>query len=328
MPKSKRALSQLLAEQATGVGGSESHHLFSLPPYGCRRQLWYKKSGVKEDFPFHGNKDTERGTHLEKIVADLYSKETGRFLKVCGVVRHPELPQMLAHPDRIITWKNPPAEGPGVLEIKCPTVRSFVRIKREGLPGNWLLQHQHTMAAAGASWGSFAVFSAELWELVHFDQTKDHTLEERIRQEISSFWGANPGSQLAPSRLDPSDPRCASCTYRTTCQGQALLDLKARAQADEGGELPVDDTLQPLVRDFLEADGLVKEATELRDERKDQLKTAVGDRLRVRTQDAKVYCGVQERRTLDAEGLRRDHPALAAQYERKSVCRSLRVYPT
>ena len=91
---------QLLAEMATGIGASESHDLFSLEPYGCRRKLWYRKLKAPTDFDFVESNDMKRGSALESIVVDIYrgmfpNATVTRTLPVC---RAPDN-YLLAHLD-------------------------------------------------------------------------------------------------------------------------------------------------------------------------------------------------------------------------------------
>lgn len=314
---------QLLKELATGIGASEAHHLFNLEPYGCARKLWYQKIGQKQDFPWDGNADTRRGEALEDIVADRFAQETGYDLSSGGFFRHPQFEMVICHPDRQM-WH--PLRGAALLQIKCPRVAGYQKFKREGPSEAWLLQVQQEMFAAGFPRVVLAVFSAECWELAYADIEADAQVQARITQEAERFWRRVENGP-PPDRLPPTDKRCKTCPYRTTCQGEALLALK---QADEGAaeSLPHDEALGPLVRDYLDAHALCEEAEEAKELAKFRLTQALGDRQAVESPGARIYYRVQERRTLDAAALKKEYPDLAAQYERRSVLRSLKVFET
>lgn len=321
---------ELLADMGTGIGGSECHHLFGLPPYGCRRLLWYIKSGAKPDFLFHGNRDTQRGTGLENLVAKLYAETTGRGLYKSHCVRNEDLPQWLCHPDRIIVRKpkNDPMrrQGPGILEVKCPSVQSFLQVRREGLRDNWIMQLQHSIGAAGFKWGSFAVFSAELWELVHFDMVKEPTVVETCKEAVSRFWRLVENGP-PPDRLDAADLRCRKCAFRTQCQGSALLDALAAGQdIDPTEQLPVDNSLLDAAKAVHEARELLAEAKAIEEQAVDKLQTAMGNREAVQADgDWKIYYRAHQRLSWDNKGLAKDHPELAEKYQRASVVRPLKV---
>jgi predicted phage-related endonuclease len=324
------ARDQLLADLETGIGASECHHLFDLEPYGCRRHLWYTKTRATPDFIFHGNTDTKRGTFLEPHVAELYKQATGRGLRQTRCWRHKRMPSWICHPDRIINRpKDNHTKGPGILEIKCPSVRSFVKIRREGLPANWILQLQHSLGVSGLKWGAYAVFSAELWELIQFDAERDNELIATIERRVDDFDRIVQHGP-APERLPASDKRCRSCPFRTQCQGDALLDALAKDDGRfEPGDLPRDYALEQATRDVIEAKRLKQDAEEVEEAAKAILAEKMGDRVALETAPGvKVYYRPHEMSKLDAVALRKDHPEVAEKYERRSVVRSLRVYGT
>lgn len=324
MSRQKRR-EQLLAELATGVGGSEVHNLWSLEPYGCRRRLWYEKTGAKPDFIRLLTKDMERGIELESIVARLYRQETGRKLLPGGFHRDRDQPWLIVHPDRQIKpLQEPRWVSCGLLEIKCPTVRKYLECKRNGLPEAWVLQVQHGLGITGYGWGSFAVFSAELWELVHFDMPADQALIEKIQAEAGRFWRTVENGP-APDRLAPDDQRCQTCSFRTQCQGAALL---ARVGPDAGPEAaqPRDDTLVPLLREYWQAKQLEREAAMLVEAARAPLESAIGDRQRLLAGDFKLHFAAREEVRLDTASLRAKYPDLCQQFETRRVVRPLRIY--
>jgi putative phage-type endonuclease len=312
---------QFLAERKKGVGGSDVHALFNLPPRGCQRALWYDKTNVPEDFPFTGNNHTQRGIELEALIADKYSAVCGRQTGMALNVVHGQLPVLRVNIDRIILPVRDDST-PGVLECKAPSVREFLRIKREGLPDSWILQMQHGLHVTGWSWGAFAVFSAELWELLTFPVERDPVMGLSIQEAALRFWRLVENGP-PPDRLDPGDRRCQTCPWRTTCQGEALL--QSVQEHERGDPLPSDPSLEPLVQDYLTAKGIRDDADEFLEQAKERLQTALGDRVAVESPSARCYYRPQEQRRLDTTALRKDHPELAAQYERKSVLRPLRV---
>ena len=47
---------------------------------------------------------------------------------------------------------------------------------------------QHYLAVTGRKWGAFAVFSAERWDLLHFDVERDDELIDLIVERDAAFW--------------------------------------------------------------------------------------------------------------------------------------------
>lgn len=319
---------QFLAERLTGIGGSDVASLLGLEPYGCRRKLWYEKTGVSADFPFAGNNHTARGTALEPIVRGLVERQ-GRGILDAPTRRHPDAPYLLAHLDgQLIMTPELGDTTPGVFEAKCPSVREFCRIKRGGLPEAWQLQVQHYLLVTGWVWGLVAVFSAELWELLTVRLEADPVLQASIRREADAFWRQKENGP-APDRLPEVGKRCRECPWRTTCLGDALLAARdAEEEGREKGEpLPQDPALAGIAREYLEMKALQDDAEALADDAKARLIEALGDRQAVETDGARVYYRAAERTTMDTAGIRQAHPDIAKEFTRRSVVRSLRVYP-
>jgi putative phage-type endonuclease len=165
-----------------GLGGSDSPVVLGVSPFRTARELWEEKRTP--------NLNTEpsaammRGTTMEPIIADLYADVTGRSLEIeSNLLQDAELPVMQANIDRRIVDENP-----GVLEIKCPGIHIFNKIKREGAPEYYSVQLQHYLAVTGYNWGSLAIFNAEQWELLFFDVKRDDGLIDLIRVKDAEFW--------------------------------------------------------------------------------------------------------------------------------------------
>lgn len=312
-----------LAGRKRGIGGSDVHHLWSLEPYGCRRMLWYDKTDAPADFPEAVNQHMRRGIELEPLVADLYARGAKRKVRRAGQRWHKSLPNLLVNPDREIC-RSPGDVTPGVLEIKCPSQRTYLKVKREGLPDSWQLQVQHALLVTGYEWAVVAIFSAELWDLTLVPVLVDRELQGRIRDEVPRFWRQVENGP-APDRLDQADARCKACRWRTTCQGQTEINMAI--PEDFAEELPQDPGLAPLVREYQQLKQLQEEAGELAQEAGDRLREALGDRQAVQTDGARIYYRSASQTRIDTAALRKECPDLAKRYERTTLVRSLRVFP-
>lgn len=191
-----------LEERQTGIGGSDAAAALGLSPYKTRRELWREKTGrvqMEELTPA-----MRRGQHLEHVAADLYEEETGRRIRRESMRRHPEHEWMIGNPDRLIlaTGDTPCT---GVLEIKCPGIRTFGQIKAHGMPDHYTLQLMHYLAVTGHDWGSFALFNAERWQLLHFDLERDDELIGNLIAGEREFWGYVERGEEPPEEDEASD---------------------------------------------------------------------------------------------------------------------------
>jgi len=320
-----------LAERQTGIGGSDVHHLFRLPPYGCALKLWREKTGQAPDYPRDESGPMRRGQKLESIIADEYAAATGRRVETRGLIRHPEHPEMLVHIDRAVYSHDRLVEighnesdfQPGVLEIKSVGRDMLAKLKREGMPDAYILQLQHGMLCTGYQWGSFAVHCADNWQLIWWDVDRDEEIIGLVRDEVLAFWRSVQSGD-PPDSLPAGDKRCQRCEYRTSCRGQALLDLCA---GSDDGEVEHDPAIAAVVAEYVEARDIAEEADALVAAAREKLEAALGDRTAVDTPGARVYWRPQTSMRWDTRALERDKPELAAKYKWPSVSRPLRVYP-
>lgn len=274
------AREQWLEERRKGIGGSDCASLFNIG-YGCRRRLWYDKRAVPEDFEREETKLMKLGRVLEPFFAEEFARQTDRIVSISNSCEHPTIPQLRVNADRL-QWKTIPGFGMGILEIKSVGREVFYRVKREGLPEDYILQLQHGMLVIGAKWGSFAIGSRDSGDLLWWDVDADQRIHEQILEEAPKFWALVENGP-APDRLDPEDRRCQSCSWRVTCQGEALAGAPVR-----DGDYEPDESLRPLVLEYIERRALRKEADELLSETKAELEQKLGDRGMVTAAGAKI----------------------------------------
>ncbi len=210
-----------LKHRREGIGGSDSPMIYLRDkyPFGGDRvpELWAEKRGLELE-PQEESAAMKRGTVMEPVIAGLYAEAfAGRrkVQRVNAILAHPEYDFMRADVDRIIVADDQ-HDGPGVLEIKCPGLRTFAKCKREGLPDYYQIQLQHYLAVTGYKWGSFAVFNCENWEMLPpFDIERDEGLINIVLQEDAAFWehvkngtrpepvvSAEPKSEVPPLQTD------------------------------------------------------------------------------------------------------------------------------
>jgi putative phage-type endonuclease len=311
---------ELIEERKAGIGGSDVASLFGIG-YGCRRRLWYLKSGVTPDFQGEETAPMELGQILEPYFADKYQEKTGRQVtRDSAVITHPEHPELLVHIDGLISYDA--QKGSGILEIKSVGRAVFYKVKREGMPEDYVLQLNHGMLVAGARWGSFAVGSRDSGDVLFWDVDRDDEICDLILKEGPAFWRTLGNEEAMAPRLDADDPRCQKCAWRVTCQANRLIKIAEQA----GEKIESDETLRPLRAEYLERKALYDEADALLEETKEELKAKLGDRTAVRVGGKPIYFRPQTAMRWDTKGLEMAHPELAGEFKKPSVSRPLRVY--
>lgn len=173
-----------LAERKKGIGGSDVAAIFGLDSYRTPEDVWLEKTGqvIPIDTP---SGDKERGIMLEPVAAERYAERKGVRLLRLNTIVHAEYPWMRANIDRLEVAP----EGPNsVVEIKCPSLGMYSKIKREGLGDSWKLQMQHYLCVTGLPRGVWVIFCADRWELLDFPMERDEGVIEMLIEKEREFW--------------------------------------------------------------------------------------------------------------------------------------------
>lgn len=311
---------QFLAERQTMIGGSDIGPVLWEGDYGCRRRAWYDKTGVEQDYPMLEHEGPiARGRILEPIAADEWLRGEPRKgpngedpwperkLRHRAVRVHPDIPYFGCHIDYEIL--NDP-RGVGLLSIKVPGERMFRKFGREGLDPAYLLQLQWELGVTGRTWGGYWIFHADGWRGLYFEVARDDVLIAGIQAEAHSFWRQVENGP-APDPLPAEDSRCLRCPWVKTCQGNELFtgDLIL----DGKHELEVDDSLDAIVRDYLDQHARREDAKVVFNLIADSLREHIGARQRLLVNGTKVYYAQQKgREELDLKELKLKEPGLYA----------------
>ena len=170
-----------------GIGSSDAAAAVGLNPYQSQLELWLIKTSRDGNLPkVDPNDETSPmywGTLLESIVAAHYTRRTGRRVrKVNSVLRHPEIPWMLANIDREVMGDDEVA----VLECKTAGING-AKLWREGVPEYVQLQVQHQLAVTGKRAADVAVLLGGQELQVH-RVVRDDKLIARLIELEARFW--------------------------------------------------------------------------------------------------------------------------------------------
>lgn len=239
----------------SGMGGSDAAKVAGISPYGTPLSVYEEK--ISELAPDKPNWRMLWGNIAEPIAAELYVEETGRKVRRQPLRRNSEHDFLIANVDRQILI-GADVTTTGCLEIKCPGIGAFSKIKAHGLPDYAILQLQHYLGVLGYSWGSFAVFNPESGPPIHFDMEADTELIDQLFEREVKFW-----TEHVIPRIPPSE----------TVSDQAL-DIP-----EIEGELKIidEDAWRESALQLREARTLKDAATELEDSAKDTLKGLMTD---------------------------------------------------
>lgn len=168
-------------DRLNGIGGSEAAIILGISPFKSSLELWEEK--VMKNINFQDNLIFDIGHALEPIIAEKYSKMTGRGLVSRPIKYHPDYPWMFANIDREIVKSE--RKIPGILEIK--TRGAWVNWNDE-IPDYYNTQIQHYMCVYNYEWASFAVLDLSTRTITYTDVEKDEELIQKLIEEESKFW--------------------------------------------------------------------------------------------------------------------------------------------
>ncbi len=300
------AREQWLEERRQGIGGSDAPVVVLGEYYGKTVQdLYYDKvEGTADFLDPDKHPDIRRGNRQEPVAARVYEEISGeKVVEAEGILTHPDHSFMRASVDRLIL----PGKTP--LEIKCPRHPTFLKWKREGIPQGPILQGQHYCAVTGSDQIIYAVFCAEIDELMVVPINADQGLIDLVIDKESAFW------QYVEAHEGPPPYAPAE-----------VLDLPP-----VGGELVLLDTPEwrTAAHSFQQARTLRKEAEELEESAKLELQEIMGDDTIVEGGGLRVYWKQQAgRKTFDKKALARAHPEIdLSNYEKEGKSfKSFRPY--
>lgn len=290
----KEQRQHFLAERKLGIGGSDVAAIFGLDPWRSPEDLWLEKTGQRESPDISENPDVKRGILFEPTALDILRTKPEMEGKVIATpsraLVHPEYPWMRCNVDALAV----PGVGKGqdeVVEVKCPSLGAYSKIKREGLRDAYKLQMQHNLFVAGVELGWWAIFCADRAEMLVFPMERDVLVQEMLVEREREFWAL-------VETMSPPPP-------------------VIREIADEPEIMQIGSVTQRRDQEFIEATANLREAKELEATAKQLAETAkarvielVGDKPGIyEAPGARIYYREQGGRTsFDKKGLAAKDP--------------------
>lgn len=269
------------------IGGSDAGAVLGLDDYASPTSVWAEKTGRVPGFD--GNLTTRVGAHLEELVAQLFTDETGKKVRRKNrMLVNEDYPFACADVDRLVVGEK------ALLEIK--TTNSFPVMKRVRggeYPERWYCQMTHYLAVTGLQKAYLAVL-VNCRELRIFELERDEEEIAALMQAERSFWEEHVKADVPPA---PDGHEATTETigtiYRESSGGS--VELFGRAG---------------LLKEY-EALRASKKSTETRmTEIENVIKTDMGGAERGEIEGFKVSWKSQVRRTFDSKKFTGDHPEL------------------
>jgi putative phage-type endonuclease len=173
-----------LALRQQGIGGSDASVACGMSPYKQAAILYLEKRGEREPDDLSDNERVYWGTVLEDVVANEYSRRTGRKVRrVNRILQSKAHPFMLASLDRDVVGEK------RILECKTTDkhTQGWGDPGTDQVPSHYLMQTQHYLAVTGAEIADLAVLIGGNDFRIYTIQRDEDLIQAMIQLE-TEFW--------------------------------------------------------------------------------------------------------------------------------------------
>tara|TARA_Y100000310_G_C20650984_1_gene799408 strand:+ start:158 stop:1123 length:966 start_codon:yes stop_codon:yes gene_type:complete len=198
---------QKFLEGRKGIGSSDVPKILGWSQWGGPAEVYDSITSVLDgnvvaDSPsFAAN----RGLILEPIAAKRWCSENNREVRRQPQRSHPVYPYMIANVDRQIISKD--GMGTSILEIKCPMLSTFIKIRDFGETRTYNAQLQHQLAIYGYPVGYLGIYHPDYAEMINIEVPRDDSfIDNVLHPTLNSFWEQH---ILKRTRPEPEDIEAA-----------------------------------------------------------------------------------------------------------------------
>lgn len=325
---------QWLAERKKGVGASDIHQLLDLEPYGCSKRLFLEKVNFPPDYEPEDKAIFRRGKMMEPIILQLVADEhLDMSITAAGDSRHGAVSHHRASPDGIAVTMTGEAL---VIESKTAGERAWRKMIAEGLPDAYIAQLQWSMHVCDTKRGMFAVLWPDAWKFRSWIVERDQAMIDDIVERVDAFWARvkrakeHDTMEQAPPALAPGDPRCQRCIYRTSCQGKALIEATERGSEGRSDLVILTGAealkIEAIAESYMSLRELAKEAADMLEASKEELKAALGNRGAVEVKGARIYNRPVITSRVDTVKLKQKFADVYKEVVKDSISQPLKVF--
>lgn len=295
------------------LGSADAKDIVSAEPWGCRRALVYRKTGLYADFLEQQNRVAveddqpdfkERGRALEPIIIARVRERLGCKVEPAplgiNLDRQPWVPDFLsATPDATVEGLESPeillplfgihkcqadalaVHGPGIVEAKTVMPSIFFQAVREGPRLDHALQVQHQLVSTGANWCLTVYLNADLWRWYYHVTLRDDDFgKNQYVPAAVDMWDQVKRARAGINPADSPDmwerllpPRLEEGSKQ--CGSCPFRESCWGSEWDRIAQIPVDSTTASLDDDeWMEAEGQYLDAKAAASENEEALESA------------------------------------------------------
>jgi putative phage-type endonuclease len=242
-----------LGDRTKYIGASDMGALIGVSPYASAIDVWRR---LVEGATDTAGEPARIGLLLEPVIVQEYEHQTGYVTRRQNLVKHPDYPWLVGHPDRIIVGE------PGLMDAKASAYATgYGEPGTDEVPPAVRVQMAMYMGLTRRLWADVAMFKGttglSIYRVHH-----DADLYSRLISVAVDFWEHNVLGKLPPP-VDGSDG------YR-----KYLAD---RFPVDSGTEMVATPEVALLVEALIDAQAAAKVASARVELAKNQLKDVMGE---------------------------------------------------
>ncbi len=280
--------------------------MLGLSPWKTPIEVWEEKTGARAPDDLSDNEAVTWGIKLEDVIAEHYAEITGqRVFRVNQTLRHRDYPWMMAHLDRRIVGAK---RG---LEVKtaghyAAQSDQWGEPGTDEIPAPYLVQVMHYLAVTGYEAFDLALLAGGQEFRVYTVQRDEPLIASLIERE-RAFWVEHVEPRVMPPIVDLAD-------------AQRLFPVSNAVEVEASAAVAA------AVGELRAAQDDRKDAEEREERAKGIIAGYMRDADTLTQRGSKILTWrSQTRKSLDTKALAAAHPELAAQFERETSFRVMRV---
>jgi len=182
---------QHFLEGRKGIGSSDVPKILGWSRFGGLGEAYDSITSILDGTFVAGESSfaAERGGILEPVAADKWCADHDRdtsSIRRQPQRAHPKYPHLIANVDRQILSSN--GSGPSILEIKCPMLPTFLRVRDFGETKEYVAQLQHQLAIYDYPVGYLGIYHPDHQMLDIEVLRDDDFINDVLHPACNNFW--------------------------------------------------------------------------------------------------------------------------------------------
>lgn len=296
-----------LKERATYIGASDAAAVLGLSRYKTPIEVWGEKTGIVPAEDISEKLPVICGNALEQLVADLFTKKTGKVVhRVNQTIYHPKFPFIACNLDRRVVGEDALLEAKTANQFKLKEWQDEAEIPKE-----YIVQVLHQLAVTGKAYGYLACLIGNtdfVWKRIDRDEA---LIEEIIAKEVA-FWKGFVEPKVMPTKVTARDGDVLAKVFPES-EPETTVSL-----TDEANRLC--ESLEALALDAKAIESVIEQEKNL-------LKVLLKENSVGVTDKYRVTWKTQSSTRIDSKKLKAEQPSVFDQYAKVSESRVLRTAP-